>query len=115
MTAPGMGRIRTGEKQAEVAAAPLGVSGTKGKKPTFLVSEPETFRSGWDGKQSPQRARIAERLPEALPWLEDGHLGTSVQRHMEVLVAFSMRTDSAGEISARQIRLDALSEECNQA
>lgn len=99
----------------EVAAAPLGVSGTKGKKPTFLVSEPETFRSWWDGKQSPQLARINARLPEARPWLKDGHLGTSVQRHMEVLVAFSMRTDSAGEISARRIRLDAMREACNQA
>jgi len=99
----------------EVAAAPLGVNGIKGKKPTFLVSEPQTFRDWWDGQRSPQRARIADRMPEALPWLEDGHLGTSVQRHLEVLVAFSMRTDSVADISARRIRLDAMREACNQA
>lgn len=104
-----------GDQAEEVAAAPLGNAGATGGEHRFLVSEAQTFRDWWAGARSPQRARVADRIPEALPWLADGHLGSPLQRHLEVLSAFAMRAESAADLVARRNRLETMREACNQA
>lgn len=103
------------DQAEEVAAAPLDNAGATGGKHQFLVSEAQTFRDWWAGARSPQRARVADRLPEALPWLADGHSGAPVQRHLEVLSAFAMRAESPADVAARRKRLETMREACNQA
>jgi hypothetical protein len=103
------------DQAEEVAAAPLGNPGASDGNERFLVSEAQTFRDWWSGTRSPQRKRVIERLPEALQWLEDGHLGSPVQRHLEVLSAFAMRAESAADVVARRNRLKTMREACNQS
>lgn len=103
------------DQAEEVAAAPLGTVGAPGGKHRSLVSEAQTFRDWWDGQRSPQRARVTDRLPDALPWLVDGHLGSPIQRHLEVLSAFAMRAESAADVASRRARLDVMREACNQS
>lgn len=99
----------------EVAAAPLVGADAQGGLHQSLVSEAQTFRDWWAGARSPQRKRVDKRLPEALQWLEDGHLGSPVQRHLEVLSAFAMRAESASDVAARRARLESMREACNRA
>jgi len=103
------------DQAEEVAAAPLGNPCASDDNEQFLVSEAQTFRDWWSGTRSPQRKRVAKRLPEALQWLEDGHLGSPVQRHLEVLSAFAMCAESAADVVARRNRLETMREACNRA